>query len=315
MDSDFVTVTDLLAQPEPFFRRGSDEPVFWGCGKCRRVYSIEKEARHCRSCAPSACATCGARKKPGSYCKPCTYARREAKERAAFAAATKIQEVDYSDPVIYNGDFYHSVESMRDSLEEGDDDPEYVWACKRHRPTIDPNWILQLADENGPGFDGCDGIEWDNREQFVNMVNTWFAQQSFYWWEEDNSCAVVLSPEGAAPAPSAAGGMAEHKVTKKILKDMVERCEGLTGAYLKEVAHRVKVHGVKTYRGEIKSVAEAAPKLTRRAKANARGKLRSRHRKRRKTVWEKRHEELALKNEALEAKLEAAQLKLKARKK
>lgn len=113
-------------------------------------------------------------------------------------------------------------------------------------------------------------------------------------------------------------GLIEHKVTKKALKDMVKRTEGLTGAYLKEVAHRVKIHGIKTYRGEIKSILQAAPTISREGRTEARGfsvRRRGRGRQRRKSVQEKRADELALKNEALEAKLEAAHLKLKAAKK
>ncbi len=41
---------------------------------------------------------------------------------------------------------------------------------------------------------------------------------------------------------------------------MVRLCESLTGAYLGEVAHRVKVHGIKNYRSEIKSIVAAAPR-------------------------------------------------------
>lgn len=49
-------------------------------------------------------------------------------------------------------------------------------------------------------------------------------------------------------------------ITKKLLADMVDRCHGLTGAYLGEVAHRFKVHGIKNYKSEIQSVVAAAPR-------------------------------------------------------
>ncbi len=48
-------------------------------------------------------------------------------------------------------------------------------------------------------------------------------------------------------------------VTRGILSDVVKRCDGLTGAYLGEVAHRFKVHGIKNYKSEIQSVLAAAP--------------------------------------------------------
>jgi hypothetical protein len=107
----------------------------------------------------------------------------------------------------------------------------------------------------------------------------------------------------------------EYGVTAKILKDVVSRTEGLTGAYLKEVVHRIKVHGVATYKGEIKSVQEHAPKLNRQSRRNSRGLMQRRARKRRKTAWEKRYDEATLKNEALTAKNEALSLKLKEAKK
>lgn len=105
-------------------------------------------------------------------------------------------------------------------------------------------------------------------------------------------------------------GLAEYKVTQKLLKDMVKRTEGLTGAYLKEVVHRVKTHGTKTYKGEIKSVLEHAPRLSVPARHNAQG-IRRRARRRRKTVWETRYEKAQLEKEALEAKVETLKLKLK----
>lgn len=48
-------------------------------------------------------------------------------------------------------------------------------------------------------------------------------------------------------------------VNGKLLNDVVERCAGLTGAYICEVAKRLKVHGVDTYKSEIASVVSAAP--------------------------------------------------------
>jgi SpoVK/Ycf46/Vps4 family AAA+-type ATPase len=112
-----------------------------------------------------------------------------------------------------------------------------------------------------------------------------------------------------------AEGLAEAKVTKKIFADMVERTEGLTGAYLKEVVHRVQVHGVKTYKGEIKSILEHAPRVNNTARRHARGVMPRRRRVKRKSVWEKRCEDAALKIEALMARNEALTLKLKAAKK
>ncbi len=106
-------------------------------------------------------------------------------------------------------------------------------------------------------------------------------------------------------------GLAALGVTKKILKDMIARTEGLTGAYLKEVAHRIKVHGVRTYKGEIKNVLEAAPKPSRAGRANARGPVYMYRRpKPRKTVWEKRFEASQKDVELLQAKNESLSLKL-----
>lgn len=69
---------------------------------------------------------------------------------------------------------------------------------------------------------------------------------------------ILLHYLGGADAMAALG------VTKGVLADMVRRCDGLTGAYLGEVAHRVKVHGVKNYKSEIQSVKAAAPSAVRR---------------------------------------------------
>lgn len=54
-------------------------------------------------------------------------------------------------------------------------------------------------------------------------------------------------------------GLSALSITKGVFSDIVRRTDGLTGAYLGEVAHRLKVHGVKNYKSEIQSVKAAAP--------------------------------------------------------
>lgn len=46
---------------------------------------------------------------------------------------------------------------------------------------------------------------------------------------------------------------------KGVLDDIVERCGGLTGAYLKEVAYRLRVHGIKSYKSEIINIKASCP--------------------------------------------------------
>lgn len=56
-----------------------------------------------------------------------------------------------------------------------------------------------------------------------------------------------------------AGRLKQLRINEKLMKDIVKRCDGLTGAYLKEVAHRLSIHGIRTYKSEIASVVAAAP--------------------------------------------------------
>lgn len=48
-------------------------------------------------------------------------------------------------------------------------------------------------------------------------------------------------------------------VTEQLMAELVEKTDGLTGAYLLEVVHRIKVHGTKTWKSEVQSVRAAAP--------------------------------------------------------
>lgn len=72
----------------------------------------------------------------------------------------------------------------------------------------------------------------------------------------------------------------ELGVTKGVLAAIVAKCEGLTGAYLREVVHRLEIHGVGKWTAEVASVKAAAPSGARehashlaRARCRRRGRL------------------------------------------
>ncbi len=67
--------------------------------------------------------------------------------------------------------------------------------------------------------------------------------------------AILLHYFGGKDAAKAAG------VTRSILNDIIERTAGLTGAYLREVVHRIKVHGIEKYKSEVASIRAAAPRV------------------------------------------------------
>jgi len=80
------------------------------------------------------------------------------------------------------------------------------------------------------------------------------------------------------------GGPAAAGLTPPMFKDVVKRCAAakLTGAYLGEVARRIRAHGAATYKGEIQQVVACAPnfQFDRRVRVVRRSRVRARKPKR-----------------------------------
>jgi len=60
------------------------------------------------------------------------------------------------------------------------------------------------------------------------------------------------------------------KVDRKVMSDIVNNTRGLTGAYLKEVANRVNIYGLDTWKNEVKAIKYAAPEIPKRGSRSVR---------------------------------------------
>ena len=185
----YAALIDKLNNPIPLFFKDDPVPAVWACGNCERIAGTEKQARHCYPCAPKACDRCGDRVEPRGYCRPCSEIRSYEKEQAAFEKAKKIEEKHYNGPVVYNNKFYHDVDDICYDLEDDEEFPKWAWACTSHHPSYDASDMLQHVDENSMLEEG---IDWDDTKGLFEFVDKWFEKQSAYWWEEDNSRAVLL---------------------------------------------------------------------------------------------------------------------------
>ena len=187
----YAALIDKLSNPVPLYFKDDPVPAVWACGNCERIAGTEHQARHCYPCAPKACDRCGERVKPTDYCLPCSRLRSEEKEQAAYEKAEKIKEEDYEGPIFYNDNFYYEIGSVYDDLEVDDDEPQWAFACTKHRPSYDASDMLENVDCNVMLEDG---IEWDDTAELFEFVDKWFEKQSACWYEEDRSRVVLLIP-------------------------------------------------------------------------------------------------------------------------
>ncbi len=177
----------------PLYRKGEAEPYRWACGSCGQMHGREDNARHCYYCAPSECRTCGDLVERGSYCRPCSQARSEKRERERFEAATKLTWEEYGDdPVVVEGDHYYvgGMDELLDCL-FGEDLPVYVWACKKVTPTIEPGELLRSELERWEPPDEMD-FSFEYERLLLDFFKKWNAKQTGYWWIEDDSRAVLV---------------------------------------------------------------------------------------------------------------------------
>ena len=196
-----MTEPVILESVEPLALvvRGSatGEVAAWACGKCRYVALSEEHARSC--CATLQC-PCGKtiERKHWKVCRDCENARyteeQERKENEAFEKAEKVQAKDWDGPVVLNGDrFFSCVEDLLDDL-DGEDDPKYVWACRKVGLGFDADDVINNALESQEHHeDARDSITHGDVEELQALLTTWATKQRVETWWEDRTKAVILN--------------------------------------------------------------------------------------------------------------------------
>lgn len=117
---------------ELFLKDGRGANCFF-CGTCRIVKRTQDEAEEC--CKPRACSQCGTKLKERQYsCDICFQVNQIKKEKERFEASTKLTPEQYDGWVYMEGTgregYSESLTELIDELEnDGQEFPEYVWAC------------------------------------------------------------------------------------------------------------------------------------------------------------------------------------------
>jgi len=116
------------------------------------------------------------------------------KEREAFEKAEKVQAKDWDGPVVLNGDrFFSCVEDLLDDL-DGEDDPKYVWACRKVGLGFDADDVINNALESQEHHeDARDSITHGDVEELQALLTTWATKQRVETWWEDRTKAVILN--------------------------------------------------------------------------------------------------------------------------
>lgn len=176
-------------------KRGSDEVVAIYCGKCGTVFRMTEPDQADGCCKPRMC-KCG---KPtmGSYvsCDSCIKAMDEAKEKATFDKATKIQFADYKGDFVFSEALRHDGYLPTDQVEERladmkpEDRPRYVWACVPFGlDRLDASDVLSsyLEEHHEEAEESLDV------DELQKILDDWRDKQSLVSYGQDLTTAILL---------------------------------------------------------------------------------------------------------------------------
>ena len=173
------------------------------CEKCRCVKRTREEADKC--CEPTKCQYCGKETGRQYYlaCESCDRANQEKNERERFEKAKKLTQSEWDGWVYLDGTgrdgYSESLSDFWDNWEldhdEGDEKPEYVWACKKnHFAVADVSDITERIGANAyDDFDTCDLNGLDDLKAAIEKFNE--ANKDVVSYEPDYGVAILLNLE------------------------------------------------------------------------------------------------------------------------
>lgn len=186
------------------FREGASTPDLWMCGACHRASATQAYAQRCCLCRWPDCPETP----PAflTFCPEHDKANREKNERierekesARFARAKKITVSEYTGGMVYcdamrGGDdgYFEDVDHVLDNCEVGEE-PEYVWACTRHKADTDAGRLIEAALEN-TADDAYEhfGKRPEEVARLQAMLDAWWADNEFVWFETDYKVAILV---------------------------------------------------------------------------------------------------------------------------
>lgn len=200
-----------LPEPLELMIRGkeADLPVAYACAVCGIVVSpktfgggpgaheeaIRLTKEHCfRRCE------CGAEPKKGwTICDVCRDKKEEEREAKKYAIAQKVDEVDYEDPVYWEGHqgsmgdgYFGSTDELRDYCEdEGIEVPAYVWACNPVELSVSVDHVLESAFAEHYE-DARDTLSADAEKELETLIASWCKKQNIQSWHTDYTKVVLL---------------------------------------------------------------------------------------------------------------------------
>lgn len=194
---------------ELFLADGRNAGIYF-CAECRNVARTEPEANQC--CAPYKCTVCGTdvdRKTYRTVCPPCEKAKREAAEKARFAAAEKVTSWDgyiMAEGYGYSDGYFPSVDDLRDYVEDEElEMPEYVWTCDRSNfAHLSIESITERIADGGEAYEDFDvddlfGLE--ELEKAIEVFNA--ANDSVVSWNPNQKRALLVNKSNVQAMASA----------------------------------------------------------------------------------------------------------------
>lgn len=179
--------------PIPFSRPCSDEPEFFACGKCGKVWADAFSARHC--CEPRFC-ECGQEIPKGGYCRPCSLLKQAHRLTVVFGKARKVSADEWDGPVFdplgdTEDSFHASVEEALETMLDIDevDPPKWFWAAKRIPLRVrqgDVEAMLENILEHHH-----EGAEFSDVDELLAFVAKWSEAQTGASCEPDETVAIV----------------------------------------------------------------------------------------------------------------------------
>lgn len=135
-------------------------------------------------------------------CSACQGAREAEREKARFEKAEKISIEDYDGPIVWDDEYYDSVDALLDHCEsEGLDVPEYVWSTSPQVFSLSAENViereLELQEMHEDAYDYVGTKAKDNLQAYLDV---WCKELNLVSYFANTSRAVLLRPDAQAAA-------------------------------------------------------------------------------------------------------------------